>query len=96
VRPWSLFWLNTHAERQMRRRGFSETEVLQALASGEVIEDYPDDYPDPSQLILAFVGDRAVHVAVSYRVSRDAIIVLTVYEPTEDRWDDGFRRRRTR
>ena len=37
----------------MMERSIELTEIKQAIAKGEVIEDYPDDYPYPSCLILA-------------------------------------------
>ena len=42
-----------------------KSDVRHVLQTGEVIEEYPDDTPFPSYLILGFVGDRPFHVVVA-------------------------------
>lgn len=46
----------------MFERGLSVSDVRQALESGVIIEDYPEDLPYPSRLVLGRVGSRAIHV----------------------------------
>ena len=41
-----------HAIQRMFLRRISEDNVRHVLASGEVIEDYPEDTPYPSRLVL--------------------------------------------
>jgi len=41
-----------HAVRRMFRRAISVEDVRRVLADGETIEDYPDDKPYPSRLLL--------------------------------------------
>ncbi|MDO8585622.1 MAG: DUF4258 domain-containing protein [Armatimonadota bacterium] len=78
----------------MFERGVSADEVRQALASGEVIEDYPNDLPYPSRLILGWRGARPIHVVAAHDRVEDQTIVITVYEPDANLWESGFRRRR--
>ena len=94
--PGSRVWFNAHAHRQMRERDLSVDDILEVARSGEVIEDYPADYPYPTQLVLGVVRGRTVHVAIALQHELDAIIILTAYEPTLDRWETGFRIRRPR
>jgi hypothetical protein len=69
-------------------------ELRQAVASGEVIEDYPDDQYGPSCLVLGFTErGRPLHVQCSYP-SRPVIKIVTVYEPDPRRWIDFRTRRR--
>ena len=41
-----------HAEERFRQRGISIRDVGNAVKFGEIIEQYPDDYPYPSCLVL--------------------------------------------
>ena len=79
----------------MESRGISVSDVLHVLASGEPIEQYPDDTPFPSTLMLARVGDRPLHVVAARDDTNDLTYVVTVYEPDSNEWDVEFRRRRT-
>lgn len=45
-----------HAVRRMAERRVTVDEVRAALVQGETIEDYPDDTPYPSRLVLGWVG----------------------------------------
>ena len=83
-----------HALRRMFRRGISEAEVRQVLATGEVIEEYPHDAPYPSRLLLGRSASRDLHVVVADDEAAGESIVITVYEPDADLWEPGFRRRK--
>jgi len=57
-----------HGLLRMHKRSFKADEVKKALIEGEVIEDYPDDSPLPSCLILGYnIRHRAIHAVVSSR-----------------------------
>jgi len=80
------FEFSEHALDQSIIRHISVREVREAFASGEVIEDYPDDNRGPSCLILGFTKHRRpIHIHCSYP-SRDIVKVVTIYEPDGDRW----------
>lgn len=83
-----------HAVQRMAERGVTVDEVRAVLTQGETIEDYPDDIPYPSRLVLGWVGGRPLHVVAAQPASIREIIVITVYEPDAVRWDVEFRRRR--
>lgn len=76
----------------MAQRAISTGDVRLVLDSGEVIEDYPDDYPYPSALVLGWVGGRAIHVIAA--TSPSERIVITVYQPDPARWEPDFKRRK--
>jgi hypothetical protein len=82
-----------HAIQRMFQRSLNEDDVRAVLMAGEVIENYPDDTPYPSRLILGWRGSRPVHVVAADNAEDNATIVITVYEPDRDRWTDSFRRR---
>jgi hypothetical protein len=71
----------------------TEPEVEHVLSSGEVIQEYPEDAPYPSRLVLRFVGTRSVHVVAADNIADAETNMITVYEPDPRRWDESFRRR---
>ena len=75
-------------------RHIATRELVECVANGEVIEDYPDDKYGPSCLILGTTLDgRPLHVQIGYP-DAGPVKVVTAYEPDAGRWDDGFRFRR--
>jgi hypothetical protein len=82
-----------HAVKRMFERKISEKEVRYALETGEVIEDYPDDTPYPSRLILSCYRGRLIHVVAANNSLDDEIIIITVYEPDPSEWDVECKRR---
>jgi hypothetical protein len=83
-----------HAIQRMFERQISVEDVRHVLAAGETIEDYPDDTPYPSRLVLGWSGSRPIHVVVADNVDGDELIVITVYEPDPSQWEADFKRRR--
>lgn len=87
------FELSQHAVDQAILRHISMNELRDAVATSEVLEDYPTDKYGPSCLVLGFTtSGRPMHVQVSYP-SRPIIKVITVYEPEPERWIDHRQRR---
>lgn len=78
----------------MLERAISVADVLIAVNSGTTIEDYPDDTPFPSRLTLGWVNERPVHVVWASPAGTDRAVIITVYEPNPDEWDNTFSRRR--
>jgi hypothetical protein len=77
-----------HAVDRMILRHITVAEIREAIYSGDVIEDYPDDKYGPSCLILGFTGqERPLHIQCSYP-ARTLIKVVTVYEPDSNEWLD--------
>ncbi len=87
------FEYSRHAATQTVERDISEQEILEAIESGVIIEDYPNDKYGPSCLILGFTRTRRpLHVLCSYP-SRPLVKIITLYEPAETEWIN-FRQRR--
>jgi hypothetical protein len=88
------FEFSQHATDQSIKRSITIDEVRQAIAGGEIIEDYPDDKYGPSCLILGFTRlRRPLHVQCSYP-SRLIVKVITLYEPDPELWTDLRLRKR--
>ena len=87
------FEFTQHAADQTILRRISVVEFRQTVASGEVIEDYPNDRYGPSCLVLGYTqAGRPLHIHCSH-ATRDLIRVITVYDPDPTRWLN-FRTRR--
>ncbi|WP_409199263.1 DUF4258 domain-containing protein [Methanospirillum lacunae] len=71
-------------------RGISSEDILHILTDGEIIEEYEDDAPCPSFLMLGYLRGIAHHVVVG--CCADHIKKITVYHPDESCTNDRFRR----
>jgi len=91
--PKILF--RVHAVQRMFERSISVKKVSQALQSGETIEDYSIEMPEPSRLILGFQGKHPFHVVTSENPETNEITIITVYVPDPDKWKKDFRSRRS-
>jgi hypothetical protein len=90
--PKLLF--RVHAVQRMFERGISAKKVRRALESGETIEDYSSEMPEPSRLILGFQGKHPFHVVTSENLETNETTVITVYIPEADKWKKDFRSRK--
>jgi hypothetical protein len=85
-----------HALKRMFERRLTDEDVREAIRNGEIIEEYPDDSPFPSTLILGFSEARAIHIVVGLDISTGTCYVITVYGPDPNLWDSKFRTRRNK
>lgn len=82
-----------HALQRMFEREISDAEVNEVLINGTCIEDYPDDTPYPSQLILGFANEKAIHVVLANIVLENETVIITVYSPEAKKWTADFKTR---
>ncbi len=89
------FEFSKHAVDQSIWRSIQVQELKEAIATGQLIEDYPDDKYGPSCLISGSTqANRPIHVQCSYP-SRPLIKIITIYEPDLKRWSNGLTTRRS-
>ena len=86
-----ILW-RAHAVGRMLNRNISRADVTGVLLSYDIIEEYPNDEPHPSVLLIGCSGQRVVHVVAAFDGIK--IYVITAYEPGLDHFEDCFRRRR--
>lgn len=86
------FVFRLHAMQRMYERSISEDEVKKSILTGEIIENYPDDKPYPSNLSLLVLSNRPLHVV--YAENEKELIVITVYEPNPNKWNPNFKVRK--
>jgi hypothetical protein len=83
-----------HAVQRMFERRISVEAVRKVLQSGEMIEDYSEDMPDPGGLLSARRGQHPLHVVKAENIQEGEQVVITVYEPNPAQWKAGFRSRK--
>ena len=79
-----------HGLRRLRERGVLLRDVMSAIDNGEIIEEYPEDFPFPSCLILgSSVQGKALHTVVS--LNDGLIYLITAYFPDPEIWEDDLK-----
>jgi len=90
----SKLLFRVHAVQRMFERNISLKNVSQAIQSGETIEDYSSEMPEPSRLILGFQGKRPFHLVTSTHPETKEITIITVYIPDPEKWNKDLKSRR--
>lgn len=80
-----------HALTRMLQRDITREEVKAAVMQGRVIEEYPQDYPYPSCLIL-HVREKPLHVVCG--AGDGQLWIITVYRPDPSQWETDFATRK--
>jgi hypothetical protein len=83
-----------HAIQRMFERSISADDVRAVLTNGITIEEYPEDTPYPTRLLLGWRGKRPLHIVVASNEVDDEQIIVTVYEPDLNHWESDFKRRK--
>ena len=87
-----------HARKEMDEEPLGRSqveEVLQSIEAGEIIEQYLDDTPYASCLILGYTrSGRPLHLVCAPVSTEERLIVITTYQPDPNRWDQDLRRRK--
>jgi len=86
----------THALRRMLKHGIRSEQIREVLEKGKRIEDYPDDTPLPSYLMLGTGTGRVLHVVAADDEAHDETVVITSYEPDPYEWEADFKTRKGR
>jgi hypothetical protein len=92
VREGKIKWRG-HASQRLLERNIERNSVIQALLSGEIIEDYQEDFPFPSCLILGHNGNnKPLHIVCA--IGQEFLWIITVYEPDLKKWHGDFKTRK--
>ena len=85
--------ISDHAAMRFRQRGLKVKDIRCAVNNGEIIEQYPEDFPFPSCLILGKAADeKIIHVVMSDEGKMSRIIIA--YYPDPDKWDSQLKVRK--
>ena len=74
-------------------RKIDSIDVIAAIMNGKIIQEYPDDHPYPSCLILGRDRrNRPIHAVCG--ASEEALWLITAYRPDLSEWENDWATRR--
>lgn len=82
-----------HCLERMQERDISIKDVEYCLLTGEIIEEYPDDFPHPSCLIYGKTKEnRILHIVVG--LNAETMFFITAYFPSTDKFEEDLKTRK--
>ena len=82
-----------HGLERLQERDIRIADVKNCILNGEIIEEYPDDYPHPSCLVFGYTVNHVVlHLVVG--ADENYIYVITAYYPDTIKFEDDLKTRR--
>ena len=82
-----------HCLERMGERDIGIEDVMRCLMNGELIEDYPDDYPYPSCLIYGISSEnRIIHIVAG--TDGETVYIITAYYPNTSKFESDLKTRR--
>ena len=86
---------SSHCLERMQERDISRADVKKCIENGEIIEDYPEDFPHPSCLIFGYnVNNKVIHVVVGK--DSEYIYIITAYIPNTTKFEEDLKTRKGR
>jgi len=76
---------------QMFRRNIQPAEVELILNTGIAIQNYPNDKPFLSYLLLGFQEGRPIHIVLAINETDFTCIIVTAYIPDPTIWDSDYK-----
>ena len=87
-----LLW-TSHGLGRLQERNISVGDVKNCIMNGEIIEEYPDDFPNPSALIFGCdLNEKIIHVVCG--IDEKFLYLVTAYIPTTKKFLDDLKTRR--
>jgi hypothetical protein len=79
--------ITDHADEEAANDRLFVEDVFFSVMNGEIIEDYPDDKPYPSCLILGHSPSGSpIHSVWAYNRENNWSVLITVYKPDSNLW----------
>lgn len=85
--------ITEHARVRLIERNIYISDVVKCIDSGEIIEQYENDKPFPSCLILGMsIKGKYIHIVVS--INEKFIYLITAYYPDLELWEVDLKTRK--
>ena len=82
-----------HAKNRLSERNITVENIKNAIQTGEIIEQYEDDKPFPSCLLLGKAEqNKYIHAVAS--VDNEFLYIITAYSPDENKWGIDLKTRK--
>ena len=82
-----------HANRRFQERKIFLDDIEAAIFSGKIIEEYPDDKPFPSCLILG-KSEKNLPLHIVASIDEEFLYIITAYYPSSEKWENDFMTRK--
>ena len=87
-----ILWTK-HCLERMQERDISRADVKNGIQTGEIIEEYPDDFPNPSCLIFGYtINGQILHIVAG--CDNINVYIITVYYPSTKKFEKDLKTRR--
>lgn len=94
IKQSQIKW-SAHCLARMQERDIGRNDVKNCIMDGEIIEDYPTDYPHPSCLIYGYtLNNKVLHVVAG--TDGSYVYIITAYFPSLERFQEDLKTRRER
>lgn len=85
--------ITQHTLTRCIQRNITVDEILQTIENGEIIEQYPEDYPHPSCLVFGItLNKKIIHVVCG--TDGSTLWIITAYIPNSIKWESDFKTRK--
>ena len=86
--------MTDHALKRANERSIDIlTDILPALKRSEIIEEYPNDYPYKSFLVIGKTSsEKYIHIVCA--IGEDVVWIITEYFPNNIEWEKDFKTRK--
>lgn len=85
--------VSQHAKNRLWERNIKQKDIKNCILTGEIIEQYPDDFPFPSCLIFGYTADnKVIHVVASDE--GECARIITAYIPNTKKFEDDLKTRK--
>ncbi|MBP5441672.1 MAG: DUF4258 domain-containing protein [Treponema sp.] len=85
--------VSLHGQIRLNERNITIDDIMNAIDNGEIIEQYPSDFPFPSCLILG-ISIQGIYIHIVVSMDEDKIYLITAYIPDTDKWEDDLKTRK--
>jgi len=83
-------FMTEHAAERFHQREIRISDIRHAVNFGEIVEQYPEDFPFPSCLILGLtIKGQYIHIVVSMNETK--IYLITAYVPDPAKWGSDLK-----
>lgn len=84
---------SAHCLERMQERDINIDDVRNCIISGEIIENYPDDFPYPSCLVFGYTKNEKVLLVV-VGSNNTILFIITAYYPNTKKFMNDLKTRR--
>ena len=85
--------MTNHAKNRLHERNITIDGLKNAIMTGEIFEQYEDDKPFPSCLLLG-KNENGLSIHMVASIGDEFLYVITAYYPDEEEWESDLKTRK--